>query len=241
MRYLLLFFTLVLQFNVSGSNAQNPITDHAPKILTSENTDLYGQNDILFRYQGKSHDAETNLGYNRFRYIDYETGTYISQDPIGLAGNNPTLYAYVHDPNSWVDVFGLQGFFTSSTFSAPSGNAHTVYQQKIDWDLQVHTSNGVKTNLELAQAGNAPFVNKNGKLSQINLHHSKQDAKGSLFELSASTHQRYKGSNALHPYGNKQHPYNPVNRDSFKADRKAYWIQRAEAETNSRKLKTGCH
>jgi type VI secretion system protein VasG len=32
---------------------------------------------------------------------------YISQDPIGLAGNNPTLYAYVHDPNSWVDVWGL--------------------------------------------------------------------------------------------------------------------------------------
>jgi hypothetical protein len=37
MRYLLLFFTLVLQFDVSSYNAHNPITDHAPKILTSEN------------------------------------------------------------------------------------------------------------------------------------------------------------------------------------------------------------
>lgn len=32
---------------------------------------------------------------------------YISQDPIRLAGNNPTLYAYVHDPNMWLDPFGL--------------------------------------------------------------------------------------------------------------------------------------
>jgi hypothetical protein len=34
---------------------------------------------------------------------------YISQDPIGLVGNNPTLYGYVKDVNSWVDVFGLIG------------------------------------------------------------------------------------------------------------------------------------
>jgi uncharacterized protein RhaS with RHS repeats len=34
---------------------------------------------------------------------------YLSQDPIGLAGNNPTLYGYVRDINSWVDVLGLDG------------------------------------------------------------------------------------------------------------------------------------
>ncbi|MFS1520362.1 hypothetical protein ACIPCA_03395 [Flavobacterium covae] len=32
---------------------------------------------------------------------------YLSQDPIGLAGNNPTFYGYVHDSNSRVDIFGL--------------------------------------------------------------------------------------------------------------------------------------
>ncbi|MCO6565726.1 MAG: hypothetical protein J6581_09840 [Apibacter sp.] len=31
----------------------------------------------------------------------------MSQDPIGLAGNNPNFYAYVHDSNTMVDVFGL--------------------------------------------------------------------------------------------------------------------------------------
>ncbi len=29
------------------------------------------------------------------------------QDPIGLAGGNPTLYGYVEDVNVWVDEFGL--------------------------------------------------------------------------------------------------------------------------------------
>jgi hypothetical protein len=32
---------------------------------------------------------------------------YLSQDPIGLAGNNPTLYGYVKDPNCLVDKLGL--------------------------------------------------------------------------------------------------------------------------------------
>lgn len=42
-----------------------------------------------------------------FRYYSPDEGIYISQDPIRLAGNNPTLYGYVKDVNSWVDVFGL--------------------------------------------------------------------------------------------------------------------------------------
>ncbi len=32
---------------------------------------------------------------------------YISQDPIGLAGNNPTLYGYVKDTLSLLDIYGL--------------------------------------------------------------------------------------------------------------------------------------
>lgn len=62
---------------------------------------------IPFLYQGQYYDFETKLAYNRFRYYSPETGAYISQDPIRLNGNNPTLYAYVGDNNWWVDVFGL--------------------------------------------------------------------------------------------------------------------------------------
>jgi len=60
-----------------------------------------------YLYQGQTLDSETGLAYNRFRYYSPEEGMYISQDPIGLAGQNPTLYGYVKDPNSWIDIFGL--------------------------------------------------------------------------------------------------------------------------------------
>ena len=63
---------------------------------------------VPFRQLGQYEDEETGLYYNRFRYYDPSTGGYISQDPIGLAGNNPTLYGYVRDANLWVDVWGLQ-------------------------------------------------------------------------------------------------------------------------------------
>ena len=63
---------------------------------------------IPFRQLGQYEDDETRLYYNRFRYYDPRIGNYISQDPIGLMGNNPTLYGYVGDLNNWADVFGLR-------------------------------------------------------------------------------------------------------------------------------------
>lgn len=59
------------------------------------------------RYQGQYFDQETALCYNRFRYYNPETGTYLSQDPIGVDGNNPNFYAYVKDSNVWINIFGL--------------------------------------------------------------------------------------------------------------------------------------
>ncbi len=58
-------------------------------------------------FQGQYLDTETELVYNYKRYYSQETGAYISQDPIGLAGGNPTLYGYVFDSNIEIDPFGL--------------------------------------------------------------------------------------------------------------------------------------
>lgn len=52
------------------------------------------------------------LGYNRFRYYDANIGFYISQDPIGLLGGNPTHYSYVNNLNRLVDPLGLETYFT---------------------------------------------------------------------------------------------------------------------------------
>jgi RHS repeat-associated protein len=91
--------------------------DNTGKIIWQTDYDIYGnltnfasdfgKEFIPFRQLGQYEDVETGLYYNRFRYYSPETGTYISVDPIGFAGNNPNFYAYVGDSNSWVDVFGL--------------------------------------------------------------------------------------------------------------------------------------
>ncbi len=69
--------------------------------------DIYGRvrtfegsylSDCPFRYQEQYQDTETGLYYNRLRYYDPDMGSHISNDPIGLAGNNPVLYSYVEDP-----------------------------------------------------------------------------------------------------------------------------------------------
>lgn len=74
----------------------------------------------LYHYQGQYYDVETKLAYNRFRYYSPETGTYISQDPIGLAGG-ANLYSYVLDVNVWLDVFGLAKEFEIGTYGSLKG------------------------------------------------------------------------------------------------------------------------
>ena len=83
---------------------------------------------IPFLYQGQYYDFETNLAYNRFRYYSPEAGAYISQDPIRLAGGNPTLYGYVKDSNWWVDVFGLIVVYHVTTLE----EANSIRQNGVD-------------------------------------------------------------------------------------------------------------
>ena len=152
------------------------------------------------------------------------------------------MYAYVSDSNSWIDPYGLSGIFNPATWTAHSGtgNTYTVYQQNVNWNT-VNPKTGL-SNLDAAlKTGKAP-IGAGGK--SINLHHSKQNAKGPLFELSASTHAKYGNTNALHPYkvdGTGKHPHFPVNRDAFDLDRTNYWKDRARAEKEKRSKLKGYH
>ena len=216
--------------------------------------DIYGRQRkrpsafIPFKYQGQYEDAETGLYYNRFRYYDPKAGNYISQDPIGLSGGNPTLYGYVFDTSSEIDPLGLSNIFTSSTYQAPgkalggTGNSYKVYQQKIDWDAKFNKAGGgTETNLEKALRGDSPLINKNGKWEPVHLHHSRQRSKGPLFELSESTHlytTNQNGRRALHPYLPDKHPFDAVDRTAFNnVDKPEYWKQRAKSELETKKIK----
>ncbi len=62
--------------------------------------------DQPLRFQGQYFDTETGLHYNRFRYYDPEAGRFVTQDPIGLNGDD-NVYAYVASPSGWLDPLGL--------------------------------------------------------------------------------------------------------------------------------------
>ena len=58
------------------------------------------------RLPGQHHDRETGLYYNRHRYYDPGIGSYVNQDPIGLAGGVNNLN-YTLNPNMGADPLGL--------------------------------------------------------------------------------------------------------------------------------------
>ena len=76
------------------------------------------------------------------------------------------------------------------------------------------------------QEGKAPYVFKNGKYEQVQLHHAQQDGRGPLFELTYETHQTHTNKNgriAVHPH-----------RNIFGNDQTAYWKDRAKQFTGEK-------
>lgn len=108
-------------------------------------------------------------------------------------------------------MYGGRGLLLLMNFLCSIRNNPYSVPTKYRLGFTCNTRSGVKTDLELAREGKVLFIIEDGKYQQIQLHHSRQNAKGSLFELSASTHQKYYSSKAIHPYLPNSHPDNPVN------------------------------
>ena len=129
-------FAPLAQFDTNAEN--NPVqvyfyhNDHlgTPELMSDEAGELvwlgtktaYGQmyeqtsamaklNNVSnpIRFQGQYFDEESGLHYNRYRYYDPETGRYLSEDPIKLAGGM-NLYGYPRDPVEWIDPLGLEEY-----------------------------------------------------------------------------------------------------------------------------------
>lgn len=99
---------------------------------------------IPFRYQGQYEDEQTELYYNRFRYYSYGMGMYISSDPIGLAGNNPTLYGYVNNVTIWLDPLGTKGYSVYALYEKGASNPYYIgiTKQDIDIRMEQHMKTG---------------------------------------------------------------------------------------------------
>ncbi|MCL5247594.1 hypothetical protein M4I21_17370 [Cellulophaga sp. 20_2_10] len=166
--------------------------------------------------------------YNRFRYYSPDSGTYISQDPIGLASGEPNFYAYVSDSNSWVDVFGLSEIFTASNgLSLEVKNVQDLGHLDVkELETIYHANNNPKG------FGKSPI---NAKGETIILHHQKQMNSGPIIEMPRSAHDL--GNKKQHPFFPKPHPTDKVDRVKFDEWRKEYWKNRAEIELNKKGVK----
>lgn len=61
-----------------------------------------------FQHTARESDTETGLYYYRARYYDQTSGRFLSEDPAGLRGDGPNLYAYtLNRPTVLVDPTGL--------------------------------------------------------------------------------------------------------------------------------------
>ena len=161
--------TPVQMYDSRGTKTWDCELDVYGKVRTFEGSSLSG---CPFRQLGQYEDEETGLYYNRFRYYSPEIGGYLSQDPIGLAGNNPTLYGYVHDANCMVDIFGLECWRTAKK---------NYWKTKYADEMLNPTGKYSPNNLALMKRGNAPKIkvevsdalgNRNIVDVPIELHHT---------------------------------------------------------------------
>jgi RHS repeat-associated protein len=101
--------------------------DEAGQITWRMRLDVHGvptidagsETDCPWRWAGQYADPELSLVYNRWRYYEPRRGSYISADPVGFGGGT-NLYAYVDDPTTATDPFGLDAKIDDNGFFAPS-------------------------------------------------------------------------------------------------------------------------
>ena len=83
----------------------------------------FGEKSSPLLFAGQYEDEESGWVYNRFRYYNTTFGMYNAQDPLGVGPNLASAQAYVDNPTTWVDVYGL-------SHSQPSKKAQQLAQNR---------------------------------------------------------------------------------------------------------------
>ncbi|SAL57371.1 YD repeat-containing protein [Caballeronia turbans] len=108
--------------------------------------------DQPIRLQGQYADNESGLRYNRYRYFDPATGSFVSQDPIGLlGGGNP--YQFAFSTVGWIDPLGLRcahvdeekTLHIKNQFEPGSAEDLALRQHVADWNAQIEAAGGSMT------------------------------------------------------------------------------------------------
>jgi RHS repeat-associated protein len=126
--------------------------------------------------QGQYYDPEIDLCYNRYRYFDPHTCSFISQDPLGLAAGE-NVYAYAPNVWGWIDPLGLCKEASKGTPSIkwgaqekhfPGHNSYTPGRSTMTADptkLAEKAGKGQKVgNIQVGQPGSKERVNFGEKI-----------------------------------------------------------------------------
>jgi RHS repeat-associated protein len=102
------------------------LLDESGKVVWAARYDAWGKVKKLLvdeveqplRLQGQYFDRETGLYYNRFRYYEPQVGSFISQDPLGLAAGE-NVYGFGPNAQVWIDPLGLckEGGFKAGRYA----------------------------------------------------------------------------------------------------------------------------
>jgi len=141
------------------------------------------------------------LYYNRFRYYSPEEESYISQDPIRIHGGKLNLYSYVHDPNEWVDILGLQQDYTFDLPKNPKALEDAGWHDITHPDMRANTTSKEYHNPETGQRvrfdeGKVGAHGWEGK-DHYHVHNPHSTGKGDFY-LDVHGKPTNKGSNASH-------------------------------------------
>ncbi|MDK9717722.1 MAG: DUF6531 domain-containing protein, partial [Trichlorobacter sp.] len=120
-------------YHADGLGSITAISDTARTVVERYSYSVFGQPRPTtgfrnsYQFTAREWDKETGLYYNWFRYYDPMEGRFISKDPIGFAGGDVNLFAYVqNNPINWIDPEGLQQRSPYGEITAPSSLSHSV-------------------------------------------------------------------------------------------------------------------
>jgi RHS repeat-associated protein len=93
----------------------NALVDAAGGVTAQTGYDAFGNQTAAlptrYGYTGRERDDFTGLMHYRARHYSPELGRFISEDPIGLAGGDINIYAYVgNSPTNYKDPSGLERY-----------------------------------------------------------------------------------------------------------------------------------
>ena len=106
----------VSYFLTDHLGSTNDLANSSGTVTSSTNYDSFGNATNTsfpsrYQYTGREFDSFTGLYYYRARWYDANLGRFISEDPIGFAGDDVNLYGYTwNNPIKYSDPTGLDGW-----------------------------------------------------------------------------------------------------------------------------------